>query len=192
MFLTDFIGKKVFSYEGKLLGYTRCACFSENFKKVTALLCSDDEEEDFTVPFSPQKFGDAIILPKKSSRAATVPFGVPYSPLAKQVYSEVGAFLGVVSDMVLEKSAPTYLIIGEKRYSVADVTAFCDCILLRLHGKNAVETGVELFGKTVTRDLTDGDGKVIFAKGTVVSPSVLKSAVLRKRLVELTATTFCD
>lgn len=192
MFLTDFIGKKVFSYEGKLLGYTRCACFSENLKKVTALLCSDDEEEDFTVPFSSKKIGDAVILPKKNSRAATAPFGVPFSPLARQVYSEVGAFLGVVSDMLLEKSTPTYLIVGEKRYSVADVTAFGDCILLRLRGKSAAETGVDLFGKTVTRDLTDGDGKVIFPKGTVVSPAVLKSAVLRKRLVELTATTFCE
>lgn len=191
MFLTDFIGKKVFSHDGKILGYTRCACFSENFKKVTALLCSDDEEEDFTIPFSPKKFDDAVILPKNNPRAAA-PFGVPYSPLSRQVYSEVGAFLGVVSDVVLEKSAPTYLVVGEKRYSVADVTAFSDCILLRLHDKNTAKTGMHILGKTVARDLTDGDGKVVFAKGTVISPAILKNALLKKRLVELTAIAFSD
>lgn len=191
MFLTDFIGKKVFSYEGKILGYTRCACFSPNFKKVTALLCADSEEEDFTIPFFPRKFGDAVVLPKNSANATTVSFGVPYSPLSRQVYSDSGVFLGLVTDMALEKSRPTYLLIGEKRCSVTDVDAFGDCILLRLRNKSAT-TNPDILGKLLTLDLHDDSGKVVFAKGTIITPSVLKTAVMRKRLIELTAKSFSN
>lgn len=184
MFLTDFIGKKVCSYDGKILGYTRSACFSSDYKKITALLCSDDEEEDFLIPFPLKKFDDAVILPKTSASVGVNPLF--YSPISRPVYSENGAFLGMVTDVLLEKSRPVWLFLKEKRCLVSDVTAFGDCILLRLSGK----TKTDLSGRTLVRDITDENGNIVFFKGTILSPNVLKAATAKKRLVELTARSF--
>lgn len=197
MFLKDFIGKKVLSYEGKVLGYTRCAFFSSNFKRITAMLCADEEEEDFILPLSQtQNVDDALVMPRKTAAKVT---GAPYSPLLKQAYSTQGKFLGMVSNAVICNLSVTALIVAGKEYPIERVKAFGDCILINTAEKvtkpkarrsSAALTKPEiLLGRVLKFDIADKDGRLLFCKGTVITQNVLKKAALNKKLVELTAKT---
>ena len=125
MFLKDLIGKKVLSHDGKILGYTRCALFSAGFKRITALLCADEEEEDFFLPLSPkQPIDDALVMPRRKSAKIT---GMPYSPLLRQAYSAQGKFLGRVTDVRLEYLSVAALLIDGNEYPAGRVKAFGDC-----------------------------------------------------------------
>ncbi len=200
MFLKDLIGKKVLSHEGKLLGYTRCALFSSSFKRITALLCSDAEEEDFILPLSPkQNIDDALVMPRRSAAKVT---GTPYSPLLKQVYSAQGKFLGCVSDVVLDGLSVAALLVDGSEYTTDRVKAFGDCILINTAPKavrprkktpSAAGERTEkvrpavLLGRTLRYDVKEGTDRLLFAKGTRITPGVLRQAALHKKLVELTA-----
>ena len=201
MFLKDFIGKKVLSHEGKILGYTRSAFFSSGFKRITALLCSDEEEEDFILPLTQnQTVSDALIMPRRPSNKVT---GTPYAPILKQVYSLQGEFLGCVSDVVMNDLVVASLIVNGKEYPVEKMKSFGDCILMNTTPKapskqkkrNPVEQKPRptiLLGKVLKYNIADENGKLLFAKGLIISQNTLKTAAVHKKLLELTAKTLAD
>ena len=191
MFLKDFIGKTILSGDGQILGYSRCALFSPSFKRITALVCADEEEEDFIFPLSAKKQrGDAFILPRRKTAKVT---GMPYSPLLKQVYSAEGEYLGCVRDVVLENLTVVELIAGEKRYPFASVKAFGDCILLHSTNKKTTAKNKKsthpLFGKLIRFDVWDKNGNLLFKKGKSVTHQTIKTAKKHKKILELTVKT---
>ncbi len=189
-FLKDLIGKKVVSCEGKILGYTRAPLFSENFKRICALLCADEDEEDFILPLSRrQKVDDVFLMPRQKRQNVT---GMPYSPLLKQAYSAQGKLLGVVEDVQLEEFKISALIIDGKKYAADKVKAFGDCVLINDSPTPLRKTKRKekiLLGKVLKFDVFSQDGDVLFTKGTLITPQILKTAALKKRLLELTAKT---
>lgn len=195
MNLSNLIGQNVLSYKGETVGYTRCACFSSRFKKVTALLCSDMEEEDFLLPLSslPEE-GKPLVFTHKSKAKTTL----PYSPLSRPVYSESGKFLGHVSEMHLDNDlVPQSIAVGETVYPIKSVTAFGDCILVNLRRRESPPAAPSpvskepfvLLGKKIKADIKDDDGKILFSKGATITPFTLKKAVRYNKTVELTAKT---
>lgn len=203
MFFKDLIGKKVLSQDGKLLGYSRCAVFSANHRRIVALLCADAEEEDFILPLSPRRnIGDALVMPRRSSGKVS---GMPYSPLLKQAYTVQGQFLGCVSDVRLENLTVAAIVLEDKELPADKMKAYGDCILFDLSPKsertsrgrkNAGEKEpirpAVLLGRTLRYDIKSAPDKLLFAKGTRITPDVLRSAYKHKKLVELTAKSLAE
>ena len=203
MFLKDLIGKKVLSHDGKILGYTRCALFSAGFKRITALLCADEEEEDFFLPLSPkQPIDDALVMPRRKSAKIT---GMPYSPLLRQAYSAQGKFLGRVTDVRLEYLSVAALLIDGTDSPAGRVKPLGACILIdtaeraarprRAKNSAAAENKARpavLLGRTLRHDIREDTDELLFARGTRITPAVLRTAARHKKLVELTAKTLAD
>ncbi len=189
-FLKDLIGKKVVSCEGKILGYTRAPLFSQNFKRICALLCADGEEEDFILPLSMrQKVDDVFLMPRQKRQNVA---GMPYSPLLKQAYSAQGKFLGVVEDVQLEEFKISALIIDGKEYAANTIKAFGDCVLINdapAPARKKKRKDKIILGRVLKFDVFNQDGDVLFSKGTLITPQILRNAALNKRLLELTAKT---
>ncbi len=203
MFLKDLIGKKVLSHDGKLLGYSRAAIFSANFRRIVALLCADEDEEDFLFPLSAAlSVGDALIMPRRPSAKSE---GRTYSPLLKQVYTVQGKFLGCVSDLRLEKMKIIAAVLDDKELPADKIKAWGDCLLYdpapktararRQRGEEKEPTAarpVILLGRTLRHDVKKSAEETLFAKGTRITPAVLRAAALHKKLVELTAKTLSE
>lgn len=209
MFLKDFIGKKIISHDGKIIGYSRSPLFSSGFKKVTALLCANEEEEDFVLPLTQQQIaGDVLLI---SARKSSKISGMPYSPFLKSVYSTKGTYLGRVSDVRIENLNVFSILTEDKEYESSRIKAFGDCILINTSAPaarikksettsvkqkdpckkiNAAPRPAVLLGKVIKQDVKQDDGQtVLFAKGTTVTPQILKEAALQNKLLDLTVKT---
>lgn len=196
MYLTDLIGQEI-TADNTAIGYSYAVCFSHGCKKVTALLCADEEEEDFFLPLSPDAFkGGKLVMPRSRKSKNT---GTVYSPFSRPIYRSDGVFLGFVTDMVLSDFKVTALQAGEKVFPAEEVTAFGDCILIGQKAKGGQKKEQEktpssarqrrplVLGRTVKADILDEEGNLLFARGTAVTPKILRQAVKFNRLIELTA-----
>lgn len=96
MQLTSLIGKQILSPAGEHIGYVLAARPSRDLKKVSCLVCADDDEEEFFLPMkNVLSCGDALIAQRVR---ASSPTGIP-CPVGNAVYSHKGERIGTLGEL---------------------------------------------------------------------------------------------
>lgn len=108
MQLTSLIGKLVLSPAGEKIGYVIAALPSRDLKKVSCLLCADNDEEEFYLPVKNiLSYGDALIANRSRT---SIPTGIS-CPIGNAVYSHTGGFLGTLGELLLgDGGAPLFIV----------------------------------------------------------------------------------
>ena len=95
MQLSTLIGKPVLTRAGDRLGYVTAAHPARDLKKISSLVCADDDENEFCLPARAiLSVSDAVIAGGARLKAPT---GIE-SPIGKRAYSHTGEELGALSD----------------------------------------------------------------------------------------------
>ncbi len=184
LLLSDIVGKNV--YSGKALrGVCRGVCLALKSRTVKYLLCSREtaQNNDYT-EFSVSvgcigAIEDAIVL--RRMRTA-IPRNCVRFFMGRPIYSEEGAYLGIVSDLALESFVATRVIADTGRsYPASAVAAVGDAVLLR-------RAPLFPLGRLVPEGICLPDAPA----GTIVTRSVLKSAVSSGKLIRLTSSLLPD
>lgn len=98
MQLSTLIGKPVLTRAGDRLGYVTAALLTRDMKKISSLLCADDDEEEFCIPARAiLSAADAVIAGGARLKAPT---GIA-SPIGKPAYTHTGEALGTLTDVEL-------------------------------------------------------------------------------------------
>ena len=109
MQLSTLIGKPVLTRAGDRLGYVTAALPTRDLKKISSLVCADDDENEFCLPARAiLSVSDAVIAGGARLKAPT---GIE-SPIGKRAYSHTGEELGALSDVELGE-IPSLLIAGD-------------------------------------------------------------------------------
>lgn len=109
MQLSTLIGKPVLTRAGDRLGYVTAAHPARDLKKISSLVCADDDENEFCLPARAiLSVSDAVIAGGARLKAPT---GIE-SPIGKRAYSHTGEELGALSDVELGE-IPSLLITGD-------------------------------------------------------------------------------
>ena len=109
MQLSTLIGKPVLTRAGDRLGYVTAALPMRDLKKISSLVCADDDENEFCLPARAiLSVSDAVIAGGARLKAPT---GIE-SPIGKRAYSHTGEELGALSDVELGET-PSLLITGD-------------------------------------------------------------------------------
>ena len=138
-FLSDYVGQTVFSANGTVKGYVFDTLLSKKLDEVKALLCADEEEEEFIVTVGNiAEITEAGIRIK--STAKKMPNNTIPAPMGIRVLSEKGNFLGVVRDYVRNENALQAVVLSDKeRYPIEKIRAFGDCLLFKPNLKPPVK-----------------------------------------------------
>ena len=98
MQLSTLIGKPVLTRAGDRLGYVTAALLTRDMKKISSLLCANDDEEEFCIPARAiLSAADAVIAGGARLKAPT---GIA-SPIGKPAYTHTGEALGTLTDVEL-------------------------------------------------------------------------------------------
>ena len=109
MQISTLIGKPVLTRAGDRLGYVTAAHPARDLKKISSLVCADDDENEFCLPARAiLSVSDAVIAGGARLKAPT---GIE-SPIGKRAYSHTGEELGALSDAELGE-IPSLLITGD-------------------------------------------------------------------------------
>ena len=118
MQLSTLIGKPVLTRAGDRLGYVTAALPARDLKKISSLVCADDDENEFCLPARAiLSVSDAVIAGGARLKAPT---GIE-SPIGKRAYSHTGEELGALSDVELGET-PSLLITGDNAQLRCDAT----------------------------------------------------------------------
>ncbi len=110
MQLSTLIGKPVLTRAGDRLGYVTAVYLSRDMKKISSLLCADDEEEEFCLPARAMlSAADAVIAGGARLKAPT---GIA-SPIGKRAYTHTGEELGTLTDVELGEEPALLITRGE-------------------------------------------------------------------------------
>lgn len=110
MQLTSLIGKQILSPAGEHIGYVLAARPSRDLKKVSCLVCADENEEEFFLPVkNVLSFGDALIA---QHTHAAAPSGIP-CPISSAVYSSEGERIGTLGELLIGEDADPLFIVHE-------------------------------------------------------------------------------
>lgn len=129
MQISSFIGKPILSPAGSSLGYVLQVYTTRDMKKISCLVCADDEEEEFYLPARAMlSYGDAVLAGKARLSA---PSGIP-SPIGKTVFAHTGEKLGTVTDLQAEADASMLMVTreGEKTAFPADCAAIGETVIV--------------------------------------------------------------
>lgn len=107
MQLTSLIGKQILSPAGERIGYVLAARPSRDLKKVSCLLCADDDEEEFFLPLkNVLSCGDALIAQRVRAEAPT---GIP-CPIGSAVYTNAGERIGTLGELLLDDEETLFIV----------------------------------------------------------------------------------
>ena len=121
MQITSFVGKNVLSKTGERLGYVISPRLTRDHKKLSCLVCADEEEDEFFLPARAVLAAeDAVIAGRQRAEAPT---GVP-SPVCRAAYNAKGEWCGVVAD-VLTGDAPELVLAEEGKTRRIPVALAC-------------------------------------------------------------------
>lgn len=102
MQISSLVGKRILTPDEKEIGYVLGVLLSKNRKKLSALVCADEDEEEFYLPARALiKVGETVTA--RPSRLTTATGEV--CPIGFPVYSDAGKFLGFVKNVLLEEDA---------------------------------------------------------------------------------------
>lgn len=206
MKLENLPGAIVETPEGERLGYVKCAYVCKNSAKLSALLCVDEEEEEFFLPAHAVKKADGNVTaePARAKRAAGVA-----CPVGKAVFDEKGAFLGRCEGLDDESGL---LTAGGKSYPFRE-TVTGDAILWKGRAQKHTEKTARAaknatrVAKTEKNALPEPPNNESFGPlgkqvkktvegvaetGDTVTPATLKLARENNKLLELTANTLTE
>lgn len=111
MQLTSLIGKQILSPAGEHIGYVLAARPARDLKKVSCLVCADEEEEEFFLPVkNVLSYGDALIAQRTRT---TAPTGLP-CPIGSAVYSSEGERIGTLGELLIESGSDPLFIVHEE------------------------------------------------------------------------------
>ncbi len=134
MELSSIIGKEILAPSGDKLGYTKNVFLSKDRKKLSSLLCIDEDEEEFVLPARAILASDDVIIAGKARLNA--PTGLP-CPIGIPAYSDKGELMGVVGDLLLGGGDPVYVIVknGVRTSFSADCVVPGKTIIIYPEGK---------------------------------------------------------
>lgn len=96
MRFSSWIGKDVLSRSGERLGYVVALRLTRDMKKLSCLVCADEEEAEFYLPArAVLSAEDAVIAGRQRFE---MPTGQP-CPVGRPVYLHTGEFFGVIADV---------------------------------------------------------------------------------------------
>lgn len=96
MLISSLVGKTVLSRSGERFGYVLALRPARDMKKLSCLICADDDEEEFFLPArAVLSVEDAVIAGRQRTNAPT---GIP-SPIGSPVYTHTGEQLGTITDI---------------------------------------------------------------------------------------------
>lgn len=96
MLISSLVGKTVLSRSGERFGYVLALRPTRDMKKLSCLVCADDDEEEFFLPArAVLSVEDAVIAGRQRANAPT---GIP-SPIGSPVYTHTGEQLGTITDI---------------------------------------------------------------------------------------------
>ena len=110
MELSSLIGKEILTPTGDKLGYAKSAFVSRDYKRLSSLVCIDEDEEEFYLPARAVLASDDVIIAGKARLAA--PTSLP-CPIGTPAYSEKGEHFGVVGDLLVGDGDPVYVIVKD-------------------------------------------------------------------------------
>lgn len=179
MLLSELVGKNVYSGK-KFCGVCRGVGLSLKSRAIKYLLCSSALEQRTYTEFSVSvkniaSVSDRILLKRLR---ASAPNGSARFFTGKPIYSENGAYLGVVSNLTMENFYASKLITDAgKAYSSAAISALGDAVILRK------EPNFPL-GECVLEEVALGDD--VLPLGAPVVKNTLRAAIENGRLIRLT------
>ena len=96
MLISSLVGKTVLSRSGERFGYVLALRPTRDMKKLSCLVCADEDEEEFFLPArAVLSVEDAVITGRQRTNAPT---GIP-SPIGSPVYTHTGEQLGTITDI---------------------------------------------------------------------------------------------
>ena len=96
MLISSLVGKTVLSRSGERFGYVLALRPTRDMKKLSCLVCADEDEEEFFLPArAVLSVEDAVIAGRQRTNAPT---GIP-SPIGSPVYTHTGEQLGKNTDI---------------------------------------------------------------------------------------------
>ena len=96
MLISSLVGKTVLSRSGERFGYVLALRPARDMKKLSCLVCADEDEEEFFLPArAVLSVEDAVIAGRQRTNAPT---GIP-SPIGSPVYTHTGEQLGTITNI---------------------------------------------------------------------------------------------
>lgn len=208
MELSSLAGLPVLTQAGERLGYVLCAYIGKDFA-LSSLLCSDDEEEEFSLPADAllSAADAALVLPRREA----APSGAP-CPVARPAFDESGTFLGRVTAFETEGALLT--LTGGRTLAAKDVS-FSEAVIVHEAkrpikrskkknptraakterktlpeelGQRALSCQSDLLGKKVKKAVYCKE-ELLAESGETITPATLHRARAHNCLLELAANT---
>ncbi len=108
--------------------------FDESLKKIAYFLCIN-EDEKFALPYECiLTFGDAVTVENQVEKRSLLDldFTTHKTIIGKEVYSDNGTKVGIITDVVFDSTGNTYQILaGAQAVKVGDIQGIGDLILLK-------------------------------------------------------------
>ena len=131
-FVSDFIGLPLLTRGGEKIGYIKNVQTDKNLTRVRNLECCDEEEEEFTLPYSAiANFGKGAAVVK--SAAAKGCKNCQPAPMGMAVFSKEGDLLGSVRDFGRDGANITALVLSDgKEISAERIVSVTDTAIVDL------------------------------------------------------------
>ena len=200
-YASDFIGKPLFTRGGERAGYVKNVQTDRAVRRIRNLECCDEEEEEFSLPYSAIKPGrDAAMV--LTLRRRPCERAVP-APFSRAVYTPAGEFVGQIEDLLADGCNILSVQLSDGRtVSPSRLRAGENCAILLPEREQTPapapapqeepparknNAGSRLLtGKTLPADLLDARGNVLARRGTVVGAETIRRALANQKLFELT------
>lgn len=129
-YLSETIGKPVVLISGEVAGYVIGARLSKKLDAVRALVCADEDEEEFTLPAaSIRASGDGGVMIR--GLGGKLPKETVPAPVGMRVLSEQGDLLGIVQDFVCEgKAVKSVLLSSGETCPPEKIHGVGECLIL--------------------------------------------------------------
>lgn len=115
MLISSLVGKTVLSRSGERFGYVLALRPTRDMKKLSCLVCADEDEEEFFLPArAVLSVEDAVIAGRQRTNAPT---GIP-SPIGSPVYTHTGEQLGTITDIDTGDSPALILFSNGKEHRI--------------------------------------------------------------------------
>ena len=214
MQISFLIGKQILSAQGDLLGYAVRALLNKTRTKILSLVCADENEEEFYLPARALHMeGDAIVY---TGRGNGDTIGQP-CPVGMRVFSETGADMGAVRDMIFDDGGAFLLLTNDNTPYPVSCARFGQVIILRQSSKPTKKPGahkttqeetepktkkipvptglpdrVNLLGRTVKKTLYSQSGILIAQAGERITPETIAAARGENKLLQLAVNTLTN
>lgn len=201
----ELIGMPLLTRTGERAGYIRGLSTDRTLRHIRNAECCDEEEEEFSLPYSAIKPGrDAAMV--LTLRRRPCERAVP-APFSRAVYTPAGEFVGQIEDLLadgcnilsvqlsdgrtvspfrLRAGENCAILLPEREQTPAPAPAPAPAPQEQPPARKNNAGSRLLTGKTLPADLLDARGNVLARRGTVVGAETIRRALANQKLFELT------